>query len=54
MLEHRKTSNNSLPVGQEEAAARITPGVTAELETLDRVDELLNLLDLLHVHADLK
>jgi hypothetical protein len=35
MPEHRKTISNSLSVGQEEAVARITPEVSAELQALD-------------------
>jgi len=35
--EHRKTLSRMLLVGQLEAVARITPGVSAELQTLDHV-----------------
>ncbi len=37
MPEHRKTISNSLPVGQQAAVARITPGVTADRQALDHV-----------------
>ena len=38
MPEHRKTLSRMLLVGQREAVARITPGVSAELQPLDHVN----------------
>ena len=51
MPEHQKTISNSLPVGQEEAVVRITPGVTAELAALDHVDSRTQQLTSISLNA---